>query len=62
MLAIVALCSQSEKRHWDEALEKVHKATSVTTASENLTQDLHIEIHSPAALNNFNKSSKGLYR
>ena len=62
MLAIVDLCSQSERRHWDEVLEKVHNVTSVTIASENLTQHLQIEIHSPAALNNFNKSSKELYR
>ena len=41
------------ERLWDETLER-HILWTVT---ENLTQVLHKETHSPAALNNLNKSS-----
>ena len=40
MLAAVAICSWSEKRHWDGELK-----------NRGPTWGLHKEIHSPAALN-----------
>ena len=47
------------EQHWVEPLENAHRLTSNALLWKNTTWVPHKEIHSPVALNNINKSSKG---